>query len=83
MAFDRKYLSNASATGNSANVFTYGNVQADGTAPDATAAIIASGYFDDAVDVLKKGNIIIISDGATTATKTVTSETGATPVTVG
>jgi len=75
MAFDRKKLSNSSATGNDVNVFTYG-------IGDATATVVASGYFNEAADVLKKGNVIIVSDGATTQTVTVTSATGATPVTV-
>lgn len=83
MAFTRKYLSNAGATGNSANVFTYGNVpQDESTAADNTTACIASGFFNDASDVLRKGSVIIISDGATTKTVTVTTKAGVTPVVV-
>ncbi len=82
MAFERKYLSNASATGMSGNVFVYGNVDAAGTAADATAAIVGDGFFDEAKDVLAKGNIIIVSDGATTSTVTVTTAKGVTPIVV-
>jgi hypothetical protein len=78
MAFNRKDFSNTSATGNDVNVFTYGM----NGAIDATAGMKASGFFNGAVDVLKKGNVIILSDGATTQTVTVTSVTGATPITV-
>jgi len=77
MAFNRKFLSNTSATGNDVNIFTYG--MNGGT--DATADMLASGFFSDAKDVLKKGNIIMLSDGATPNVVTVTSDTGATPVT--
>lgn len=78
MAFNRKELSNTSATGNDVNVFTYGM----NGAADATLAMKASGFFNPAVDVLKKGNVIILSDGATSAMVTVTSATGVTPITV-
>lgn len=80
MAFNRKHLSNASATGNSANIFTYGNV-VDGVAADNTAAITVDGFFNDASDVLDMGNIILVSDGATPNVLTVTSLKGVTPVT--
>ena len=78
MAFNRKSFSNASATGNDVNIFTYGT----NGAVDATAAMKVSGFFNEAGDVLKKGNVIILSDGATTETVTVTSATDAIPVTV-
>jgi len=78
MAFNRKQLSNTSATGNDVNIFTYGI----NGAVDDTAAMIESGFFNEANDVLRKGNVIVLSDGVTTDTVTVTSEDGATPVTV-
>lgn len=78
MAFNRKGFSNTSATGNDVNVFTYGMNSGD----DTTVQMKASGFFSGAVDVLKKGNVIIVSDGATSAMVTVTSATGVVPVTV-
>ena len=78
MAFNRKDFSNASSTGNDVNIFTYGM----NGAVDNTTAMKVSGFFNEAKDVLKKGNVIVLSDGATTATVTVTSATGAVPITV-
>lgn len=82
MAFNRKFLSNSSATGNDVNIFTYGMNEVSGSAVDDTAAMQASGFFNDAKDVLKKGNIIMLSDGVTPNVVTITSETAAVPVTV-
>lgn len=82
MAFERKYFSNASATGTNGNVFVYCNVDQAGDAADATAAIIGSGFFDEAKDVLKKGSFIMVSDGATTSTVTVTTAQGVVPIVV-
>lgn len=82
MAFNRDDFSNASSTGNDCNVFTYGMNEVSGSAVDATAAMKASAFFNDASDVLRKGNLIMLSDGVTTETVTVTSETGIKPVTV-
>jgi len=82
--FNPAQFTNASATGTGANLFMYGcNFKADGTTPwDATAAVKASGFFDDAVLSLNMGSVIIITDGTTTETVCVTSESGAVPVTV-
>lgn len=82
MAFNRDDFSNTSATGNDVNIFTYGMNEVSGSAVDNTAAMVASGFFNEAKDVLKKGNIIMLSDGVTPNVVTVSSETGATPVTV-
>lgn len=78
MAFNRDDFSNTSATGNDVNIFTYGM----NGAVDNTAAMVASGFFNDASDVLKKGNIIMLSDGVTPNVVTVTSAAGVIPVTV-
>ena len=78
MAFKRKDFSNTSATGNDVNVFTYGMNEAT----DNVDAMKASAFFNEAKDVLKKGNVIILSDGTTTETVVVTSADGAVPVTV-
>ena len=82
MAYNKKYLSNASATGTNGNVFVYCNVDESGAAADATADMKASGFFDGASLVLGKGTVIILSDGATTENVCVTSSKGATPVVV-
>ena len=82
MAYNKKYLSNASATGTNGNVFVYCNVDENGTAADDVTAMKASGFFNDASTVLGKGSMIMLSDGATTETVVVTSDKGATPVTV-
>lgn len=82
MAFTRKFFSNSSATGNDVNIFTYGMNEVAGTAVDNTTAMQASGFFNDAKDVLKKGNVIMLSDGVTPDIVCVTSETGVAPVTV-
>lgn len=51
---------------------------------DATvAAIAASGYLNGAVSLLQKGDVIVIRGNNGTALAQVTSNTGATPVTVG
>ena len=50
---------------------------------DAIAAIIASGYFNDYVDELRQGDIIIAVDvGTSVDVLTVSSANNATPVTV-
>ena len=77
MAFNRKYFSNASVTGNDVNLFTYGM----NAAADNTAAMAASGFFNEASDVLKKGNIILVTDGVTPNVLVVTSAAGVKPVT--
>ena len=77
MSFNRKFFSNASVTGNDVNLFTYGM----NAAADNTAAMAASGFFNEAGDVLKKGNVIIVTDGVTPNILVVTSATGALPVT--
>jgi len=77
MAFNRKFFSNASVTGNDVNLFTYGM----NAAIDDTADMAASGFFNEAGDVLKKGNIIMVTDGVTPNILVVTSATGALPVT--
>ena len=52
------------------------------SATDAVAAIGASGYFDGAVNELKQGDTIIGHDSVpATFTLSVSSATGATPVT--
>jgi len=81
MAFERKFLSNASATGTNGNVFVYCNVDKNGNAADDTAAMTADGFFDAAKDVLRKGNTIIVNDGATPNILAVTSLAGVTPIT--
>ena len=82
MAYNKKYLSNASATGTNGNVFVYCNVDENGTAADDVAAMKASGFFNDASLVLGKGTVIILSDGATTENVCVTSDKATTPVVV-
>jgi hypothetical protein len=78
MAFDRKNLSGNMGAGSGApKLFTYG------TSADAKAAIIASGYFNDATDVLSKGDIILAYGTDATVALTVTSATGAATVTTG
>ena len=50
---------------------------------DTIAAIVASGYFDNYVDWLRQGDIILASQAGTgMTTVSVTSANGATPVTV-
>lgn len=60
------------------------------TDEDTTAEVLTSGYFDETVDertakasILRQGSMIIVGGSDfTTQTVIVTSETGATPVTV-
>ena len=46
-------------------------------------AIAASAYFNSAVSLLRRGDVIVIRGNNGTALVQVTSNTGATPVTVG
>jgi len=84
--FNRAALTNTSATGTGVGTFVYGCNFKAGVDPqvawDATAAMKASGFFNDAADVLKMGAVITLTDGKTTANVCVTSATGAVPVTV-
>jgi len=82
MAFERKYLSNVSATGTNGNVFVYCNVDQSGNAANTTAECKSSAFFNEAKDVLRKGTTIIINDGATVDTVAVTTAQGVTPVIV-
>lgn len=78
MAFNRTSLSGNLGAGSSApSLFTYG------TSTDAKAAVIASGYFNDATDVLRKGDIILATASDATVALVVTSATGAATVTTG
>jgi len=82
--FNSAAFTNMSATGTGAGAFMYGcNFKKDGkTAWDATAAMKASGFFNDAGLVLENGAVITLTDGKTTENVCVTSMTGAIPVTV-
>ena len=78
MAFERTKLSgNLGAGSDAPNLFTYRS----GT--DAKAAVIASGYFNGATDVLKKGDIILATASDVTVALVVTSASGAATVTTG
>ncbi len=82
--FNSAAFTNTSATGTGVGTFVYGcNFKADGKTPwDATAAMKASGFFNEASLVLNQGAVITLTDGATTENVCVTSATGVTPVTV-
>lgn len=78
MAFSKLNLLNASPHENNdfMKIWIY---QEDAT----LAAITASGYFNDATDDLKKGDVIIVHANNGTQYRQVTSATGAATVTVG
>jgi len=84
--FNRAALTNTSATGTGVGTFVYGCNFKAGVTPDTAwdlvAAMKASGFFDDASDVLRMGAVITLTDGKTTANVCVTSATGVKPVTV-
>ena len=84
--FNPAQFTNTSATGTGVGTFVYGCNFKDGVTPqvpwDATAAMKASGFFDEAALVLNQGAVITLTDGTTTETVCVTSKTGVTPITV-
>lgn len=77
MAFLRQ---NLSRSGHQGNAFPMWHFRSN---DDLAAAIQASGYFNEAKDVLENGNYMIFTDSAGVVTITyVTSPTGQVPVTV-
>lgn len=78
MAFSKENLVLVSDHGNSGIGQTW-NYYEDET----VANIAASAYMNDAADIVKKGDIIFIHGSNGTGISQVTSNTGATPVTVG
>lgn len=76
MAFDRTKLSgNLGAGSDAPKLYTYKSTT------DAKAAIIASGYFNGATDILDKGDIIFANGSDATVALVVTSAKGAVAVT--
>ena len=77
MAFERTKLSgNLGAGSDAPKLFTYKSA-------DNKAAIIASGYFNGATDILDKGDIILATGSDATVALAVTSVKGAATVTTG
>lgn len=76
MAYNRKNLSgNVGAGSNAAGLFTYRDTES------TKAQIAASGYFNDATDVLAKGDFILANGSNGSVVLAVTSATGAATVT--